>query len=389
MKPKTGIALVVAALVGTTSGVVLAVTGQESPVAGPDASPSTPSIVETAAASPLEKGKSPSASKSPSNKSSAAAGGSFGAGVAKENTPLLYVAQNTIHDGENRIEMNDLGDVNIASVDRLAEGYLVGLLRSDTPRDYYSLTIVSASGAIEDLGRTTDNYDINIAKDRIVSVAYDTNRAVVWSSTGNVIGRTAKSAGNMELSHVGFVEDDVAIVSTSFEGNSRAIRWNPDTAKVTKFTPPQLLGLGLSPGGSFIAGNNSQGCLEVTTDRRVNKMHDWQACDWRTFGHQAQFSPDGSQVLAVPAATDGFGPGELAAFAIRADSSQPSGAFATPKLTVDAKWADETHLWVSGARGGDTEFGKGSWIKKCDFGGQCTTVVKTDEGPVTLGGGVY
>lgn len=296
------------------------------------------------------------------------------------------MADETIHDGATRIEMNDLGNVSVKTVDRLANGHLVSISENDEG-DIHQL-IVDSAGGVEDLGKTTDNYDINLAKDRIVSVDSSTNRAVVWSSEGKVIGRTNSSDGNLELAQVGFVDDQVDIISTNFEGPSFAIRWDPQTSKIEKIEPPQLLGIGFSPDGAVMAGNDPEGCLTVTNNDPVN-TNAWLECDWSSFGTQAQFSPDGAQVLAAPALTDGFGPLKLAVFGVRAGPVKPVGKFEAPKLTTDAKWADDTHLWLTGARGGDTNFGEGAWIKKCNLNGECETVAKTDKGRVVLGGGVY
>lgn len=341
MKRQTVMALAAAALIGTTSGVVFAVSGDGSSAGKEEGS---------ATASPT----------------------AFGAGVAPDNNPLLYVADKTIHDGPIRIGITDITGLDVTSVDRLAGGdYLVGTTGYTGPDTRY-LHIVDSAGRIRHLTRTTGSYDVNLAKDRIVATRHASKRVTVWSRAGKVVGATEDAVRKSSTASVGFVEDQVALISQG--SKPKSILWNPDTSETGEIKTPQLESVGVSPSGSYMAGDtvkreSGSGCLGVATDDRMDTPHRWSACNWRSFGVRAQFSPDGSKILAIPARTDGFGPGELAAFVVRDGGLRPAGEFETPKLTTDAVWADDTHLWLTGARGGDTDFGKGAWIKKCDLDG--------------------
>ncbi len=384
MRHRTGTALL-AALVGTTGGVVFAVMA-EKPSAGPPAP-----HAETSTAAPVAP---TSPTSSPTKSSPSPSKSYYGSGTAEDNAPLLYVADQVIHDGQEIITMDALDDLDVISVDRLNEGYLVGTTGYGDQEDAI-LHIVDPSGGTRKLARAFYPYDINLAKDRVVAIDSVTKRAVVYSSTGKVIGKTDKALDNAGRAAVGFVEDEVLIVTEDSQNKQKAVRWDPRTSKTKKVDAPELSSAGVSPGGSFVAGNTAGseeegGCLGVRSDNRVGIQHNWKACDWRSFGAQGQFSPDGSLVLAVPVLTDGFGPGELAVFGVREDSDKPVDDFKTPNLTTDAKWADNEYLWLTGARGGDYDFNEGAWIRKCDLEGRCEIVATTDKvGNVVLGGGVY
>lgn len=401
MRRRAGIALVAAALIGTTGGVGLAINGADRQTATPenpgDTVTATPGATPTASMSATPTASSTTKNKTESSKkpSSTSTGEAFfGVGEAKANTPLLYVAGKTIHDGDKSIAINGLGDLYASSIDRLDKGYLVRSNAAGDGRDT-GLHLVDASGKSRLLMSHYGTYDINLAKDRIVAVDFDSAHVVVFSSDGKEIARSEESVAKPLEATVGFVEDEILIVSGERAKKQKATRWNPTTDKTTKVSSPGVLDAGVSPGGSFLAGNtnvarNDDSCLKVVSDKRVGVQHKWTACGWRTVYGQAQFSPDGSQVLAVPAQTDGFGPGSFAIFGVREDSADPVSQFDTPDLTLAATWADDEHLWLSGARGGQTDFSKGWWIKKCDLKGACETVTKTqDSTRIVLGGDVY
>lgn len=406
MKRQTAIALVAAAVIGTTGGVVFSLNGTKPPDLS--ASPPSPSVVPSvapsvtaptstqtsASATPTSATSAPTAptapntSASPTPSPAASSKTVFGVGVAKDNTPLLYVAAKEIHDGDTVIPISGIKGLTVLSVDRLTDGYLVGTIGGSDDESVY-LLLVDSTGQTRPLVRATYSYDINLAKDRIVAIEYVEKRAVVFSSEGKVIGRTDKALGNLRMADVGFVEDQVAVLSPDDDPNPTSILFDPETSKTTKITPPRISSVGISPGGSFMAGKHGKGCLAVASDSRAENSHEWRTCDWSSYGIQAQFSPDGTKVLAVPTLTDGFGPGELAVFGVREGGKKPVGDFKTPNRTTDAKWADNTHLWVTGARSADYTFDKGAWISKCDFDGRCETAATTDKGNVVLGGGVY
>lgn len=400
MKRRVGIALAAAALIGTTGGVGLALNGAEPGQEGSPASvpvaPASPAGSSSASASPTSTASSePAKKKSPSKKPNSASTPDepfFGVGEAKSNTPLLYVADKTIHDGDKTIDIDGLGDLYVSSVDRLNKGYLVRTNAAGDGRDT-GLHLVEASGENRLMMSHYGTYDINLAKDRVVAIDFDTARVVVFSSDGREIARSDKTVAKPLDATVGFVEDEVLIVSGDRGKKQDALRWDPKTSKTTKVSSPGLLYASVSPGGSFVAGNtntakNADSCLKVVSDKRVGVQHKWTACDWVVSYGQTQFSPDGSKLLAVPAQTDGFGPGTFGIFGVREDSTQPVDEFRTPDLTIEAVWADNDYLWLTGAR--SAELDKGWWIKKCDLDGACEDVVTT-KGSIRpiVGGGVY
>ncbi len=383
MQLRKGIALAAAALVGTAGGVVFAITGPGASPAEHSATPSTASA-PTSTASPSATKGSPSPSEAP-----------FGSGNAEDNVPLLYVADKEIHDGDKVIPIGGIDGLGVQSVDRLARGYLVGTIPGDDQASD-NLHIVDSEGRTRHLAKAFSSYDINLAKDRIVAIDYVTELAVVWSDEGEVIAESKEPVGYPAEGAVGFVEDDVAIVSTSSKGSQTSLHWNLSMSKTTKVSSPGVRGMGMSPGGSYLAGStitggpNEDPCLGVASDERVQEPREWTACGWRSFGLQAQFSPDNRLVLAVPVLTDGFGPSEFAAFGVREGPKKPAGRFKTPDLTTDAKWADSAHLWLTGARDKDYDFKAGAWIRECDLDGRCETVVTTETpGGIVLGGGIY
>ena len=62
--------------------------------------------------------------------------------------------------------------------------------------------------------------------------------------------------------------------------------------------------------------------------------------------------------------------------------------FRTPADTYSAVWADNDHVWVLGNDQSDPDFGKGGWVRRCDFHGKCTAAVSPTS-DFTVGGGIY
>ena len=362
MKLRHGTVLVSAALVATTGLAGFALTG------------ATPSSAQ------------------PVGQHTTQAKTAYGVGEAKANDPLLYAKNKRIHDGEKVIRIKGFDKLFVTSVDRLSGGYLVGA-NTWGPGDISTLYVVGRDGSSKKLGEVFEGYDINLAKDRIVAMDYKTDRAVVYSNKGKVVAKTAKAVSQAQDASLGFVENDVSIVSyvSAKSDKQKAVRWNLKTSKLTPVAALNMLAASFSPGGSYIVGTHvtkrkHDFCLAVASDPRANKPHRWITCDWQDLG---QFSPSGTRILATPAGYEGF-LDRVAAFDVRTGPKKPVANFKAPRATSEAIWADNEHLWLAGGNTMNTEFSGHTWIKTCDLGGWCKTVAKADkDGYIVLGGGVY
>lgn len=395
MKRVNVIALIAAGLVGGASGVVFAVAGTQAPTALSDA-------VSAAPAPPSASSPAVNASATPTSASKAAPSTTprkkrvYGEGNAAENTTLLYVKNNEIHDGDTVVSLQGFGKLDVVAIDRLASGYLVGTVGNKTPvsqNEAIDLRVVDAAGKATKLVRAFSSYDINLAKDRVVAIDYTTKRPVVFGDDAQQVGRAGKEVSDPVVATIGFIEDEVLLITRDSGAKQKAARWNPKTAKVRTVPAPQIVAGTVSPGGSFFAGDTADsdgyGCLSVASDPRVPRPRTWSTCEWRSLFSNGRFSPNGVRLLAVPRDSEGF-IDEFAIFDIH-KGAKPIHRFTTPLETTDAMWADSSHLWLTGTIDGEnTEFSANQWIKNCDLDGDCKTVASADgPGSIVLGGGVY
>ena len=367
MNLRKGIALASAALVSTTGLAAFAVTGATTS----SADPTSPSASTAATKSIAAFNKAP-----------------YGVGKARPNTPLLYFTNHSIHDGKLVTKVRGLGKAKVISLERLDKGYLVGTFAGEG-QEAVNLHVVDAAGRTRHLGKVSDSFDINLAKNRIVAVSHQNDRAVVFSSSGKVISTRAKNIPYPEPAVVGFVENDVTILTSGLSGKQTAERWNPRTGKATKVAAPGLFNGSVSPGGSFVVGDSDgpDGGLGVASDPRVQNPVKWHTSHWVTADTRDHFSPDGTRILGMSGDADNWAQ-EYAVFGVR-KGPKPIGSFKAPKHTSTAIWADNDHLLLVGSKSGDYELGD-KWIKKCDLTGWCMTVARADRGSyIVVGGGVY
>lgn len=164
---------------------------------------------------------------------------------------------------------------------------------------------VDSTGSSRMLVGAFEANDINLAKDRVVAIDLDTDRAVVLDSFAKVLGRTEKAVANPEQAAVGFVEEEVLIVTTDSKEKQEAVRWDPDTSKTKKVTAPELLDAAVSPGGSFRVGNvpgtdDERPCIGVASDERAQQPQQWQALPLAQPRRSTSVQPRRQQNLSRP-----------------------------------------------------------------------------------------
>ncbi len=353
MNRTTAAALIAAGVVGLVGGTVSAVVRGSS---GPTAS-SPP-------------GSSPSPSPSPRT--------------------VLYAGDKTIHDGDQRIRYRAPFDTPDRLV-RSATGYLIA--QSTSPQEpSFRIYAVAEDGATTRVADVLGDWDVNEQGDHVVGTDLDSGRVTTWDLTGSPTARGPKYDGPATAVWQG----DRVLISAHLDSQDpwRLFTWDPTSGKTKQTAVPGMADLTVSPDGTLLGGavgvegfttDNANPCLRVAATPG-SPATEWTTCDWRANGGATQlFSPAGTRVLAVPAQTDGFGPGQFATFSAEKGPSGGVRTFLTPDLTMDAAWLDEDHLLLIGATDADLTPETGRWIRLCDLTGECTEVTTRAPGKLVLG----
>jgi hypothetical protein len=351
------IALSIAAVLGTTGGVVLATVNADQ-----NAGPSRPSSDPTDQ-TPVT---SPSATPTPD----------------QTNEPLLYASNRQIHDGAHVIDFS--GPTNIARLLRLKTGYLIDESTS-RQEPAYQLWVVSTSGETHRIGRLAGLGDLNAEGTEVVGHDYNTNTTVVMTvPAGEVIAKWNQDTD--AASYAGFAGADV-LISQMFGDPDVLKRWDPLSGRTTQ-AGQGFLGMQLSPGGSYLVGqvdksggdSGKDNCLHLqSTFLKANSVA-WDTCGWNADVMLPVFSPDGTRLLVAPPGDSARGVTHLAVIDASDGPSKLVGEFDTPAHTLGAEWGDNGHLYVYGSNATDPNASRsGTWVDRCDLQGACNRVVTSRE----------
>lgn len=376
MDRTTTAALVTAAVIGIAGGAVASTVRGADPTA-----PGHPVASSSPSATP-----SPSAGSSPTSSPATPTGTE----TAPVNEPLLYFSADRIHDGDQTIPVPELTEVR--SLARIEGGYLLAEPTSSQAADF-DLWTVSDAGKSNRLATISGPWDINVGGTRVVALNQQDGTVTVWDLTDGTKVASWGSGGD-SVGNVAFAGDQV-LISRLYDGQQYQLsRWDPDTDKTVNDRSQGFESMGVSPGGSYIAGAvNSEGnqgkrnsCLALHNSYLRKTTVSWKSCDWSLAKDPVQFSPDGTKLLSVPMGTDGFGPGE---FGVIDASDGPSAGVTrvdVPDATLGAEWADNDHLWVYGSLHPDAEdVRQGMWVQRCSLDGRCAEVARS-KSEITVGG---
>lgn len=345
------ITLAAAALVGAVGGTTLALTGADPGARGTDPAGGT------------------SSSAAPS------AGRSSGEGA---ETQPLWATRTSIHDGDRVIDVTNMGNVGV--VWRLPTGYLateavsvdqpaVGVYRVSPTGLARLVTFIRGQGDVDQSGRRFVGLDSEARQYRVLNIASGTVVQTVAQGT-RPDSRPGEAAA--------FTPDGVVTEWRQPDSNSSYLvrtDENGDSTELGSYASDW----GVSPTGDLLAGNtrnpdrtsNAGSCLSTgsltESDERV------QNCELRVYDERAPLSPSGSQVLAVPALTDGFGPGVFAVVDIA--TGEVRGEVELPPLALaGALLADDTVL----VRASINDSGQGTVIYRCALDARCEEVERTE-----------
>ena len=303
---------------------------------------------------------------------------------------VLYAGDQTIHDGKLKIRY----DAPVDTPDRLvrsASGYLIAGA-PDAGQPFYRIYSVSPTGTTTRVADVDYRWGLNATGDAVVGFDFGTRKLTVWHLNGRAIATTERFTKKDSAVWQG--DRVVVSVHPKAQAEWRIYTWDPATGAVKRTRDVGMTDLTASPDGSLLSGavgsegvsnDESNPCLRVSAAPGAPPT-EWHTCDWRTNrGGSQVFSPDGSRALAVPAQTDGFGPGQLGTFSATRGPIADLKTFLTPDLTLDATWFDETHLLLIGATDGELNRDTGRWISKCDLAGKCTEVARRSHGDLVIG----
>lgn len=386
MKRQSYIAAVAtAAVIGTTGGAATALRADEPaaagqrPGTGASATPTGPASSGRPSADPTAPASSPTPAPTAEPTS---AGGSSNGGASTVSQAPLWATPGAIHDGDKVIEVNGMGTIN--SVRRLpGGGYLATEPATPGSEDpAKGVYRVSPEGQADLVTFIRGTGDVNADGTRFIGLGLKSDRYVVRDiATGRALA---------EIS-VGSRPGSEPVGAAAYVGDRAATEWRVPGGEESYVyittpssdEPPQEIGAGLSqwnaaPQGERFAANVENSDPNAESTRCVGLIESVGSrprtdCNRWFYGAQATYSPDGSRVLAVPAATDGFGPGQFDVL-----DSEDGSLIAEVDLPDWAQWGaflDRDTLVVKGATDGD---GNGTVIYTCELDGQCRETARSE-----------
>lgn len=373
------IAVSAAAVLGTVGGTYAATSGVfDSDGSGGDPTASSESGSPSAGATSEKPTKSPTSTTSPT-----------GTGEpAQTDGQLLYMEGGTIHDGDTTVQVSGFRIGDVQDLQRISGGWLV-IERTGSQDAEFNATFVDSSGATTDIGTILGTWDVNDDGDSIVAL-WESGPAAETDYQEDPIGYQIRDARSGKVrvqlepdrpgyarSEAGFVEDNVVIGWTSEDDDPELLQWQSYGAGGFNVIAKGVIGSSTGPTGNRITAqtlgapnSDDVGCL---TGGATTGDDWWTQCKFTGYPSTPKFSPDGTRLLAVPARTDGFGPG---AFAILdADTGKKVQGFRAPEFTADAVWADDQGLFIEAYK--DADF-NGGVIHRCDLSGNCEIEVESD-----------
>lgn len=367
MNRSTTAALVVAAIVGAVGGGVSAV------VRGDGGGQAPPAV----------QGASPSADP------------------AGEPGRLLYADARKIHDARTEVPYRTEKSVPDRLV-RASSGWVLQHDHEDEqagPAGRNAVYVVDRNGQGTKIADIRGAFDLDVEGKRIVATDAENDAVTVWRLDGTVEATWREQSGVTHPVWAGRQVVASAVKSDSPAGGEAGAwylwRWDPAHGTSRQLDASGLAEMAAGRDGRLLSGSvGTEGssvieenhCLGVITTPGVSPADHWFTCDWRLNGGASEgFSPAGERILAVPAQTDGFGPGMFATFSATAGPSEGLRKFETPEWTLDAAWLDEETLALTGATDGELDDDTGSWIRLCTLDGDCTREEVRSPGRVVLG----
>ena len=166
-----------------------------------------------------------------------------------------------------------------------------------------------------------DDWDIDEGGTRIVGTDANSGRLQVWDTSGRVIAKTSRPVPRSEYLDPVW-SGDVVLMTGRVEEQQTSVwpvwRWDPDAKSPKRTDEVGMAGWSASADGAQLLGtvgieglptdHEGNVCLRMTSAPGAPQAV-WQTCDWRLNAPHGEFSPQGTRVLAIPADSDGFGPG--------------------------------------------------------------------------------
>jgi hypothetical protein len=281
---------------------------------------------------------------------------------------LLYMDAEEIHDGYTRVPVGNVDITHVSSLVRVSGGWLV--VTSTSPQEpAFRGTLVAADGRRTDLGEFFGVWDID--EDGSMFVAQrEEGYGVTNLENGAILDLDLGGpAGASTTAEAAFVGDAVLTGWASNDGNRIARRTDLGTGKSRELTLSQISGWTASPRGLLVTGETLEDDRPCLRGGRVLGTHAdwWQTCDWLHPGLRPQYSPNGEQLLVIPTATDGFGPGLFGV--LDSENGRVLDEVDAPDWTTHAEWGDNDEVFLLGQK---TSEDVTAVIHRCKLGGPCT-----------------
>lgn len=360
MKQKYVATLAAAAMVGTVGGTTLALRSAPDSASEPSGNPAA-----TAGSGP----------KGP-------ASGSPTSSPAINASEPLWTTPTSIHDGDRVVDVVNMGDID--QVWRTSDGYLatqtstpsdpaVGVYRVTPDGLAQLMTFILGRGSVDPTGQQFIGLDLDSRTYQVREISTGKVQFAVEEGTRP----ESSPAPAADFAPAGVVTQWRASVDGEKE-RYLVHTQDSDTSTSTEI-PAQLTDWASSPTQDLLVGNtrnpdpraDSGLCLSTGTSRGGTDRV--QNCDLSSYGERAVIDPSGTRVLAVPALTDGFGPGGFSVVDLRTGEVQ--GSVDLPDWSTQGAFLDQDTLVVHGAYNGN---GKGTVIYRCELDTGCREVARTE-----------
>lgn len=291
--------------------------------------------------------------------------------TARPNTPaqLLYMDDAQIHDGYTHVAVSGFDLTSVRSLVRIRGGWLVVEGTSDQEPSF-DVTVVASNGDTTPIGSVSGLWDINEDGSRFVAFGDGAYRVTDLTS-GAVVDVAIKGPeGSDPAANAAFTGDAVLTGWVDPLGNQTVRRTDLTTGKNKDVMSGLISGWTASPRGLLMAGDvDDDGRPCIAGGQVVGDHGDWwDTCDWRFHGLRPQYSPNGEQVLVIPAETDGFGPGLFGV--LDSENGRQIGEVDVPDWSITAEWGDNDEIFVLGQRDAEDT---SAVIYRCRIDQECTT----------------
>ncbi|KQY56974.1 MULTISPECIES: hypothetical protein [unclassified Nocardioides] len=288
-----------------------------------------------------------------------------------DDEPLLYMVGGTIHDGDTSVQVSGFRIGEVSSLQRVAGGWLV-VSRTSSQDAQFRAAFVDPSGETTPIGGTfVGTWDLNDNRDSFVAM-YDGAYQVRDARSGKVLQTITVDGEGEPSGEAAFSEDTLV---TAWFGDDGPTLYGVDSYSGRQF---KIVGdvyqIRTGPVEDLMTASRTDGKECLTGGSIVDPDGWWSQCRFRGYGTQADYSPDGTRLLAVPADTEGMGPGRYAVLDARTGKKMTT--FTTPELGQEAYWAGDDEVFVHAFK--DADF-NGGVIYRCSLSGSCEVEVSSDQ----------